>query len=221
MTGFQPSYELSMRSTLVEFSAYDSCLIVGAFLRRVLLFVYADAGALVFKPHMQRALALRLLARNAQISEKFTQARLDDFRSTGLPFKLSECSENVLYLGKRAQAGCRAESSTLLKLLRRENPNASLKDSPFDPTRYAWCVERALQDAVSPSEADMEIIFRSWADSFSHVLRSCYLKYIDVLASWPEIMLQTHQDFVETWPMTLEGKASALSAANLSAANRQ
>lgn len=214
MDGFETRYELSMRATLVEFASYDASLLVCAFLRRALLFVYADAGALVFRPHMQRRLALRLLSRSASISEKFMWSRLDDFRNPATSFNLAECSDHVLHLGKRAQAASRTEAAALARLMRREDTLFDLKASPFDAIRYAWSLELALQKTVGLSPTEHDVVFRSWSDAFSHVLRGTYLRYIEVLSAWPEMMLQTHQDFVDTWPTSLEALASTAPANN-------
>ncbi|RYG28387.1 MAG: hypothetical protein EON93_18675, partial [Burkholderiales bacterium] len=201
MDGFEPRYELSMRATLIEFATYDAGLLVGAFLRSALLFVYADSGALVYRPHLQRALALRLLGSNAAISDRFMWLRLEEFRSNATsPQQFLDCSSNVLHLGRRAQLSSRSEAAALVRLVRREDAGFEFKNSAFDPVRYAHCLERALQDAVKLSPTEMDIVFQSWADAFAQVIRGAYLKYASVLEGWPEMMLQTHQDFVDTWP---------------------
>jgi len=99
MDGFEPRYELSMRATLIEFATYDSGLLVGTFLRSALLFVYADSGALVYRPHLQRALALRLLGCNGTICDRFMWLRLEEFRhNTADPQQFLDCSSTTCWL---------------------------------------------------------------------------------------------------------------------------
>jgi hypothetical protein len=213
MDGFEPRYELSMRATLIEFAVYDNHLLLPAFLRRCLLFVYADAAALVYRPHLQRSLALRLLANAGAVSERFMAWRLQDLRSvpTAEP-PPDDYSDHVLHLGRRAQAGCRTETLALTRMIRREDCNFEVKGSAFDPLRYSLCLERALQEAVLLSPLEMDVVFRSWADAFAQVVRGTYLRYIEVLSAWPEMMLQTHQDFVDTWPLSLNAQGTPAGA---------
>jgi len=208
MTGFEPRYELSMRATLSEFAAYDAGLFFGAFLRRAPLFVHSDTGALVYRPHLQRSLALKMLASSGLISERFMWRRLAELRSTE-PVMHGVLSANVLHLGRRAQTCCRVETAGLARLIRREDSSFDIKGTALDPMHYAHDLEKALLDLTRFTPLEMDIIFRSWADLFAHVLRSTYLKYGEVLAGWPDVMLQTHQDFVDTWPMTLAAAPEA------------
>lgn len=212
MDGFEPRYELSMRATLIEFAVYDNHLLFPAFLRRCLLFVYADAAALVYRPYLQRSLALRLLANASAVSERFMAWRLQDLRNALTKPQHEDLSDHVVHLGRRAQAGSRTETLTLTRMIRREDCNFDVRGSPFDPLRYAVCLERALQEAVALSPLEMDVVFRSWADAFAHVIRGTYLRYVEVLAAWPEMMLQTHQDFVDTWPMSLHEQSAPAGA---------
>ncbi len=198
MDDVQPRYKLSMRATLLEFAGYDAGLLFCAFLRNALLFVYADSGVLVYRPHQQRSLALRLHAECTAIAHRFMWLCQDDFRGAITSARaLEDYSSNVRHMGSRARAGSRAETLALTRLMRREDATFEFRTSAFDPARYARNMEKALQDSMELSPVEMNIVFMSWADVFSKVMRGTYLKYHNVLEGWPRMLVETRQDFVD------------------------
>lgn len=186
-------YEPSLQKSLIDFAACDAGFLFCAFLRGALLFVHADSAALVYRPHLQQALALRLLPACASLAHRFTWLRTNDFKNRLKSVQASDDSSNVRHLARRARNSSRAESIALTRSIRKMDADFEIKASAFDPIRYARSLEHAFQDGVELSPIEMDIVFKCWADVFSQVMRDAYLRYANYLESRRHMLLQSQE----------------------------
>lgn len=190
-----------LRLFLSEFATYDASLMVGEYLRKVLLHVYTSSTPHDLDVQAERQLALRLLARAPQLGHRFAWLFIAEVRGTALP---TLHSSHVLRLSKRAQAATHDEVEALTRVLRNADSSFDMSSSPFTAMRYAHCLERALHEVVALDAAELNIVFRDWCDQFAETLRDVYMKYIYLLLSTSEHASQIQQDFVETMPFALD-----------------
>lgn len=196
-------YRPEMKIFLADFSIFDAPMMATEYLRRVLLFVYANTPAQYRELPAERRLALRLLSRSAQIASQFASLLTQEIRgSASSPVR----SNNVHRLSKRIYANTRDEAAALERILRKERPDFQILDSAFDATRYAHCLEAALNHALDLTPAEKDVIFRSWSGLFAETVRETYVKYIQVLLNGSELAPQAQQDFVDTIPFSIENR---------------
>lgn len=190
-----------MSALLAEFSAHDAPMLVNEYLRKVLLFVYANTETRTKDLSTERQLALRLLMRQLQISGRFAALFLNELQG---PLSSPVRSNNVHRLSKRIYANTHDEAAALERILQQEDPGFHLSLSAFDAVRYAHCMEGALQDAIALAPLEKDIAFRAWSGLFAETVRESYVKYIQVLLSGSELAPKLQQDFVDTIPFSLE-----------------
>lgn len=189
-----PRDESSLQATLIDFAACDAGFLLCAFLRSAWLFVHADSAALVYRPHLQRALALRLLSSCAPIAHRFTWLCMNDFGDRMKSVQTPDDSDNVRHLARRVRNSSRAESSALVRLIRRTDVDFGFRNSAFDPIRYARNLERSFQDCVDLTPTDMDVVFQCWAEVFSRVMRDAYSRYRNFLESQCHMILPMRQE---------------------------
>lgn len=199
-----------MSALLAEFSAHDAPMLVNAYLRKVLLFVYANTETRTKDLPIERQLALRLLMRQVQIASRFATLFLNELQG---PLSSPVRSNNVHRLSRRISANARDEAAALERILQQERPAFELSASAFDAVRYAHCLEGALQDAIELSPLEKDIVFRAWSGLFAETVRESYVKYIQVLLSGSELAPKVQQDFVDTIPFSLETRPGPAPAA--------
>lgn len=194
-------YEPPMRTLLADFATFDAPLMVAEYLRRVLLFVYANTTAHYKDLFVERRLALRLLSRSVQIGNRFAihfTNELGDKPSS--PVR----SNHVHRLSRRVHDHARDEAAALERILRKETPDFQIQGSAFDAICLAHCLEGALHEAIALTPADKDIVFRSWAGPFAETARESYIKHIQVLLNGSELAPQAQQDFVDTVPFSID-----------------
>jgi hypothetical protein len=196
-------YQPAMRTLLEEFSTYDVSMMVGDYLRKVLLSVYAKTESRDADMRIERVLALRLLARNVLIGNRFACMFINELR--GQPVSPVR-SVNLLRLSRRMYANTSDEAAALERILQKENADFEMKSSAFDAMRYAYCLEGALHDAIELAPIEKDMIFRGWAGLFAETLRESYIKYIQVLLGGSEVVSHNRQDFVDTMPFSIESR---------------
>jgi len=190
-----------LRTLLAEFATHDAPMVVGEYLRKVLLFVYANTESRTRDLLIERQLALRLLMRRVQIGQHFENLFLNELQGRlSSPVR----SNNVHRLSKRIYANTRDEAAALERILQQAHPDFDLPASAFDAVRYAHCLEGALQDAMALAPAEKDIVFRAWSGLFAETVRESYIKYIQVLLSGSEMATRTQQHFVDTIPFSID-----------------
>lgn len=188
---------------LADFATFDAPLVVAAYLRSILLFVYAKAASQHTDLHAERRLALRLLSCNMQLGNRF--AILYTSELGGKPASPVR-SNNVHRLSRRIQDHARDEAAALERILRREATDIQIQGGAFDAICLAQCLEGALQDCIELSPAEKDIVFREWAGLFAETVRESYIRYIQVLLNGSELAPQAQQDFVDTIPFSIENQ---------------
>lgn len=196
-------YQPEMKILLEDFLIFDAPMMVTEYLRRALLFVYANTPSSHRELPAERRLALRLLSRNVQIANQFATLLTQEVR--GQPSSPVR-SNNVHRLSKRIYASTRDEAAALERVLRKEKPDFQILDSAFDATRYAHCLEASMNQAIDLTPAEKDVIFRSWSGLFAETVRETYVKYIQVLLNGSELAPQAQQDFVDTIPFSIENR---------------
>ncbi len=190
-------YEPSLQKSLIDFAACDAGFLFCAFLRGALLFVHTDSAALVYRPHLQQTLALRLLPACASLAHRFTWLRTNDFKNRLKFAQASDDSSNVRHLARRARNSSRAEITALTRSIRKTDSEFEIKTSAFDPIRHARSLEQTFQDGIELSPIEMDIVFKCWADVFSQVMRDAYLRYANYLESRHHMLLES-QDHLDS-----------------------
>lgn len=206
-----------MHALLDEFSTHDAPMLVNEYLRKVLLFVYANHESRTKDLPIERELALRLLMRRSPIGHRFSALFVNELQG---PFSSPVRSNNVHRLSKRISANTRDEAAALERILQQEHRAFELAASAFDGVRYAHCLEGALQDTIELAPLEKDIVFRAWSGLFAETVRESYVKYIQVLLSGGELAPKVQQDFVDTIPFSLEtrpGTAPLLAGRGLGA----
>lgn len=194
-------HPIELRNLLAEFATHDAPLMVSSYLRKVLLFVYANTVSHAKDMPIERQLALRLLMRQTQIGSRFTNLFLNELQGrVSSPVR----SNNVHRLSKRVYANTRDEADALERILQQAQPGFELKASAFDAVRYAHCLEGALQDAIELAPIEKDIVFRGWSGLFAEAMRESYIQFIQVLLGGSELAPQVRQEFVDTIPFSLE-----------------
>jgi len=200
-------YQPQMRTLLADFATFDAPMLVSEYLRRVLLFVYANTVSHYKDLPAERQLALRLLSRSVPIGHRFAVLFAQELH--GRPSSPVR-SNHVHRLSRRIQDQARDEAAALERILRKETPDLQLQGSAFDAISFAHCLEAALHDAIELSPAEKDIVFRSWAGLFAETMRESYIKYIQVLLNGSELAPQAQQDFVDTIPFSIENRNDLL-----------
>ena len=195
-----------LRNLLAEFATHDAPLMVGSYLRKVLLFVCANTASHTKDMPIERQLALRLLMRQTQIGSRFTNLFLNELQG---PASSPVRSNNVHRLSKRIYANTRDEAEALERILQQAQPGFELESSAFDAVRCAHCLEGALQDAIELAPLEKDIVFRGWSGLFAEAMRESYIQYIQVLLGASELAPQVRQDFVDTIPFSLETRPAS------------
>jgi len=194
-------YPPDMRTLLADFATHDAPLLVSDYLRKVLLFVYANSEPRARDLPIERQLALRLLMRQSLIGNRFATLFLHELQG---PPSSPVRSNNVHRLCKRISANTRDEAAALERILQQAQREFELAASAFDAVRYAHCLEGALQDAIELAPLEKDIIFRAWSGLFAETVRESYVKYIQVLLGGIALAPKVQQDFVDTIPFSLE-----------------
>jgi hypothetical protein len=208
MIAAEAECQLSMYTTLTEYAVYDASLVISDFARESLLAVYSDSRISPSQAQLHRALAVRLVSKGGALGSRFMWLMLKDFRDPHVPDRLQAVPSPVevaaiAYLERLVRIECKEVVEQLSGLLTQDDRSFIMADSPLTPLRFARNLNLALQ-MQDFSEAERELVLRSWAGAaFASAMERTYQRYIKVVSGWSVVTLQTHQDFVDTWPMQL------------------